>query len=359
MSKSNPSIKFQRESFMRKFLAIVWFVGITVGLMGQPRARKTLEIYYVDVEGGAATLIVTPAGESILVDTGWPGFEGRDAKRIQAAMQQAGVSQIDHLIITHYHTDHFGGAPELARLVPIKNHYNHGELPQPPENAAQPKQYADYLTAANNKTITVKPGDSIKLRLAKGTPAVTLKFLAARGQVVAAPSNKPNAVCADATPKPEDKSDNARSVVFKLSYGAFDFFDAGDLTWNIEKNLVCPANLIGPVDLYQVTHHGMDTSNNPVLLKTINPTVAIMNNGPKKGGSASTVKALRELPTLQALYQVHRNIAISDEQNTAPEYIANVDENGSEMIWVSVDAAKKTFTVTNGRTKMSKTFPIK
>ncbi len=344
---------------MRRFWFVLLLVSLTMVSLAQPPVRKTLEIYYVDVEGGAATLIVTPAGESILVDTGWPGFESRDAKRIQAAMQQAGITQIDHLIITHYHTDHFGGVPELAKLVPIKHHYNHGELPAPPENAAQPKQYADYIAAAHNKTITVKPGDAIKLRTAKGTPAVTLKFLAARGQAITVGSDKPNPFCAEATPKPEDKSDNARSVVFKLSYGAFDFLDAGDLTWNIEQKLVCPANAIGKIDLYQVTHHGADTSNNPVLLKSVSPTVAIMNNGPKKGGSADTVKWLRELPSLQALYQVHRNIATSAAQNAAPEFIANVDEHGHEMIWVSVDAAKKTFTVTNGRTKASQSFSSK
>ncbi len=342
---------------MRRFLSLILLVSLAMVSLAKPPARKTLEIYYVDVEGGAATLIVTPAGESVLVDTGWPGFESRDAKRIQAAMQQAGITQIDHLIITHYHVDHFGGVPELAKLVTIKHHYNHGELPNPPENGGQPKQYADYIAAANSKAITVKPGDAIKLRAVKGTPAVTLKFLAARGAVIG--GGKPNAVCAEAAPKPEDKSDNARSVGFKLSYGAFDFLDMGDLTWNIEKNLVCPTNPIGNIDLYQVTHHGMDTSNNPVLLKSINPTVAIMNNGPKKGGSANTVKWLRELPSLQALYQVHRNVATSDEQNTASEYIANLEEKSSEMILVSVDAAKKNFTVTNGRTKASKSFASK
>lgn len=344
---------------MRKVLVFILLLVLAVSSFAKPPAGKALEIYYVDVEGGAATLIVTPAGESILVDTGWPGFEGRDAKRIQAAMQQAGITQIDHLIITHYHVDHFGGVPELAKLVPIKNHYNHGDLPQPPENASQPKQYADYIAAANHKTITVKPGDTIKLRQAKGTPAVLLKFLAARGQAIAVETDKPNRFCTAATPMPEDTSDNARSVAFKLSYGTFDFFDAGDLTWNIESKLVCPANGIGKVDLYQVTHHGMDISNNPVLLKSVAPTVAIMNNGTRKGGSAKTVQWLRELPSLQALYQVHRNITTSDDQNTAPEFIANLDDKTSEMIWVSVDAAKKTFTVTNGRTKASKTFTSK
>ncbi len=319
---------------------------------------KTLRIYYPDVEGGAATLIVTPAGESILVDTGWPGFESRDAKRIQAAMQQAGVTQIDHLIITHYHVDHFGGVPQLAKIVPIKNVYDHGKLPDPPENNAQPKQYADYFGAVNNHSITVKPGDEIKLKAAKGTPAISLRFLAARTATLPGKTREANPVCSELKEMPEDTSDNARSVVFKLSYGTFDFLDTGDLTWNIENKLACPSNVIGKIDLFQVGHHGMDISNNPVLLKSIAPTVAIMNNGAKKGGSKDTVKRLQALPSLKALYQVHRNVATADNENTTPEYIANIDPNASDMIWVNVDIAKKSFAVTNGRTKESKSFPI-
>lgn len=322
------------------------------------QSAKTLRIYYPDVEGGAATLIVTPAGESILVDTGWPGFENRDAKRIQAAMQMAGITQIDHLIITHYHIDHFGGVPQLAKLVTIKNIYDHGKLPDPPENAGQVKQYEDYFAAANSKTITVKPGDEIKLKKASGTPTIALKFLAARTATLPGKTREANPVCSDMKQMPDDPSDNARSIVFKLTYGTFDFLDTGDLTWNIENKLVCPSNIIGKIDLYQVGHHGMDISNNPVMLKTIAPTVAIMNNGSRKGGSKDTVKRLRELPSLKALYQVHRNVATTDADNAAPEYIANIDPNASDMIWVNVDTAKKSFTVTNGRTKESKNFPI-
>jgi competence protein ComEC len=320
--------------------------------------RKTLDIYYVDVEGGAATLIVTPAGESILVDAGWPGFEGRDAKRIQAAMTQAGITQIDHLINTHYHIDHYGGIPELAKVVKIINFYDRGAVESDSQDKPNEKLWSEYQAATNGKSIAIKAGDVIKLKTMKGMLPLKLSCLAASTKVAGVKSAA-NAACATAEMKPTDTSDNARSVVLKLSYGAFDFFDAGDLTWNIESQLVCPANLIGNVDLYQVTHHGMDISNNPVLLKTISPTVAIMNNGPKKGGSANTVKWLRELPSLQALYQVHRNIATADNENTAPEYIANIEPTEENMIWVNVDAKKKTFSVTNGRTKQSKNFPIK
>ena len=328
-------------------------------MLNAQAVRKTLDIYYVDVEGGAATLIVTPAGESILVDAGWPVQEGRDAKRIQAAMKQAGISQIDHLINTHYHIDHYGGVPELAKVVTINKFYDRGALESDATDKPEAKLWSAYQDATKGQSITIKAGDVIKLKSVKGMLPLSLTCLAAGGKVSGAVKGTADASCATAELKPTDPSDNAKSITLKLSYGSFDFFDAGDLTWNIEKQLVCPSNLIGSVDLYQVTHHGMDISNNPVLLKTVSPTVAIMNNGPKKGGSANTVKWLRELLSLQALYQVHRNIATTDNDNTAPEYIANIEPNEENMIWVNVDAKKKTFSVTNGRTKQSKNFPIK
>jgi competence protein ComEC len=351
---------------MRKviFLAVALFALFAAGAAqngsGQG-ARRTLDIYYVDVEGGAATLIVTPAGESILVDAGWPGFEGRDAKRIQRAMQQAGITAIDHLIATHYHTDHYGGVPELAKLVPVKRFYDHGPMPSLAEDKNFAGMYAAYREAAKNQTTTLKPGDTIQLRQAKGAPKLSLLVVAAHGTAIARRDKSPNPECAGAQLKEEDKSDNARSVAFLLRYGDFDFFDAGDLTWNVEQQLVCPSNAVGFVDLYQVTHHGMNTSNNTTLLKSVRPTVAIMNNGPRKGGHPDVVKALRDLPSLRALYQVHRNVASREDENAPAEFIANLDaeNDAAHGIKVSVDAAAHTFTVTNQRTGASQSFPIK
>ncbi len=326
--------------------------------------RSTLDIYYVDVEGGAATLIVTPAGESILVDAGWPGFELRDAKRIEAAMQQAGLTQIDHFIMTHYHTDHYGGIPQLAARVKIMNFYDRGPLAEDlKEYKDNPKAYADYRAAAKDKTTTLKPGDTIKLKRASGLPPVTLQVLAANREVIKSKSmaGAKNPVCEAVALKEEDPSDNARSVVFLLRYGAFDFFDGGDLTWNIEHQLVCPANLIGEVDLYQVTHHGADTSNHTALLHSLKPTVAIMNNGPRKGGSLDVIKAVSALPSLKAFYQGHRNITLTPEQNAPEKFIANLEgpNDAAHMITVAVDAGKKSFAVTNGRTKETLSYSIK
>lgn len=327
------------------------------------QSTQPLQIFYVDVEGGAATLIVTPAGESILVDAGWPGFNGRDANRIEKAMKAAGITQIDHLVMTHYHVDHFGGIPELAKRVKVGKFYDHGPMKSLDEDKDFATKYAAYQAATKGESITLRPGSSIKLKQAAGAPPVYLQCLAARTETVPSKmmAGKPDAACTGAEMKPEDPSDNARSIVLLLRYGAFDFLDSGDLTWNIEQKLVCPQNLIGEIDLYQVAHHGMNISNNPALLRTIKPTVAIMDNGARKGGHPDTVKWLRETPSVKDVWQLHRNVTATDEQNAPADFIANLEEqnDAANMIHVSVDAAKKIFTVTNDRNKLSKSYPVK
>ena len=351
-------------------MSFIWLINLLIllspafGVTALPQtAVRKFEIYYVDVEGGAATMIVTPAGESILIDSGWPGNDDRDARRIEAAMKKARIEAIDHLITTHYHTDHFGGVPALASLVKINNFYDHGPLSELAEDPDFAKKYAAYQAATKGKSITLKPGSAIKLRPTPGRPAVSLRVLAARGEVITEPqmAGVPNRECARAEDRPVDTSDNARSLVIQLRYGNFDFLDTGDLTWNVEKQLVCPRNLIGEVDLFQVGHHGTNTSNNPVLLRSILPTVAIMNNGPRKGGHPDTVRTLQGLPLFADLYQLHRNVGSAPEQNTAEELIANPDEKNDRghMIRVEVDLAQREFSVTNDRTGVTQTYPIK
>jgi len=349
----------------RLLIPIVLLIASTGAIVAQAPTpvRRTLDIFYIDVEGGAATLIVTPAGESILVDAGWPGFEGRDAKRIEKAMKEAGVTAIDHLIVTHYHTDHYGGVPELAKLVRVNKFYDHGPMTSLDDDKDFAAKYAAYRAAARDQTITLNPGSSIRLKQSQNAPPVFLQILASRGETVTSKraTVEPNGACAEAAEQPEDKSDNARSVSFLLRHGAFNFLDTGDLTWNIEHKLVCPQDMIGEVALYQVAHHGANISNNPAMLRTIKPMVAIMNNGPRKGGHPDTVKALRATPKLVDLWQVHRNMASGDENNAPEEFIANLDEqnDAGHMIQVSVDAAKRSFTVTNDRNGKSKIYQIK
>jgi hypothetical protein len=217
--------------------------------------------------------------------------------------------------------------------------------------------YGAYRSAAKDTTTTLKPADTITLKQGSG-PALSLSVVAAHGEVIAATGTTPNPVCASATAQPEDTTDNRRSVAFILRYGQFDFFDGGDLTGDVEAQLACPAARVGAVDLYQVTHHGQANSNNPVLLATLKPTVAVMNNGPRKGGAAETVQRLKALPSLKGFFALHKNVSTGPEVNAAPENIANEAPDTGHGFRAAVDAKGASFTITNPRTNETKTFAV-
>ena len=353
------------------FAAVVLCMGNMVA-MAQSASVRPLEIYFIDVDGGAATLLITPDRESILIDSGWPGKEDRDPKRIVHVLKDlAGLDQLDHLVTTHWHMDHFGGVAGLARLVTIAHFWDRGlpedadarpDFPDGPK-PADPLGIA-YRAASKGKRKALRAGDSLPLT---GLKAVVL---ASGGQVIgpataaglgrAGPVAASIPLCENAPPDlPVDPSDNARSLAILFSLGKFQFFDAGDLTWNVEKRLVCPTDLVGPVDLYQVTHHGMDISNHPTLVQTLAPTVAIMNNGPRKGGASATVKRLRAVPSIQAAYQLHRNAATSDDDNTDPSLIANKGNSEGEFIRVRIVPNGSKFSVQIGEHGPDRTFESK
>lgn len=346
---------------MNRFCRITNFVLVlvlspVVLWAGQKDGR--LDIYWVDVEGGAATLIVSPVGESILIDSGNPGV--RDPQRIaKVATEIAGLRRIDHLITTHYHGDHFGGAATLAGLLPIGNVYDNGEfegLTEPP-----PKAYREFKC---DRRVVLNPGDKLELKQSDrpDAPRIGLTCLGTRQKFIQ-PGEKTadnTVVCADARMKDRDGSDNANSIVSLLSFGPFRFFDAGDLTWNREHELVCPKNLVGEVDVYQVTHHGLDSSNNPLVLRSLKPTVAIMNNGHTKGCLPEVFTTLKETSSMQAVYQLHKNLRPDGQtHNVADEFIAN-QENDKEChgnhIQLSVDSTGRSYIVRIPANKHEKKF---
>lgn len=318
--------------------------------MAAPAAEKAgLEITFIDTEGGAATLIVTPRNESVLIDCGNPG--PRDAERIVAALRRAGLETIDHLAITHWHLDHYGCVGRLSRMVPIRHFYDRGVPEALEEDKLNfPLLIQSYRAASRRKATTLRPGDEVPLAQSEGGPPLRLKCLCAAGAVMPdAPGAAENTAAKDHKPQPADPSDNAKSLGFLLSFGGFRFLDLGDLTWNVEHKLVYPTDKIGPVDVYQVTHHGLDISNNPALMRTVRPRVAVFNNGPHKGCNPTVVANLRRLPDLQAIYQMHKNLDSGAAENAEAPFIANPDEKcKGEAIYLSVAADGASYTVRVG-----------
>lgn len=321
-------------------------------------AAENLDIYFIDVEGGASTLIVTPQHESILIDCGSKFDDSRDLNRILHVAKLAGISKIDHLVVSHFHADHFGPILQLSQALPISHFYDHAVMQ--PDQEYEKALYPEYQKASQSRRQALKAGDSIPLK--KTSVPLRLICVASDGKVISAPVGVgagPNSFC-NVPEKPVDTSDNARSIGLLLSYGQFDFLDLGDLTWNVEHRLVCPNNPLGKVDLYMVTHHGLDLSSNPALVRVIEPTVSVMCNGPHKGANAEVVSLLKSIPSLKATYQLHRNVEMSEKDNPDKILIANWEENcKGEFIKVSVSPAAKTFSVTIGEKGKSTMYATK
>jgi competence protein ComEC len=321
-------------------------------LAGQSR---TLDIYWIDVEGGAATLIIAPSGESLLVDTGFPGNDDRDAKRIAAAAVAAGLTRIDNLVITHFHGDHVGGLAALSKTIPIRKIYDHGESTE----ASQAKGatlWQDYLAVAGSKRTVVKPGDKIALA------GVDITVVSANGEVISKPINKGfvNKLCDGAERKPTDNTENSRSTGFLLSYGKFTFLDVGDLTWDREMMLACPVNKVGEVSLLQATHHGFSNgqSGAPALIWSLKPQVVVVNNGARKGFSNGGYETIAKIPGIEGIWQGHKGAMNDADHNTAENMIANPEEGAADKgNWIKASVSRDgKFTVTNNRNKFTKSY---
>jgi beta-lactamase superfamily II metal-dependent hydrolase len=314
-----------------------------------------LRIYSIDVEGGQATLLVSPSGQSLLVDTGWPG-NTRDTERIQAAMHDAHIARIDHLLVTHYHDDHVGGVTELVKRVPVGEFLDHGVNRE--DSPATRKNFAAYMTAIKGHPRRVlHPGGTIAI------PGLSIVVLAADGEHISQVPGitpEPNAYCGAESKWPEDPSENARSVGILVRFGTFSFLDLGDLTGAKEVALVCPMNPIGTVDLYLVSHHGLDQSNSRALVDAVRPRVAIMNNSAHKGGSPEAWQRVHEIPGLQDLWQLHTAEDADAAHNSPAALIANPAGSPDAGAYLKVEAlANGNFSVTNSRTGETKQYPRK
>jgi competence protein ComEC len=359
------------------FLLISALCGVSTA--AQTPAGKALDIYVIDVEGGNSTLFVAPSGDSTLIDTGSGGPNFRDSNRIIDAIKDAGLTHIDNLITTHWHADHFGGLADVAAHIPIRNFIDHGPNIQPQDartdeftNKTYPSLYAEA------KHTVVKPGDRIPMRGLEWT------IVSAAGEVIKTPlpgAGGPNTECATFTPKPvRDDDENPQSVGSVITFGKFRMAHLGDLTWNKEFALMCPINRIGVLDVWIVSHHGLALSSSPQLVDAIRPRVAILNDGPSKGGPPSTMQTLFTSPGLENLWEIHFSVLSGQEYTVPGLFIANtlddpiaampvapapqqrpgtpgrpVHEGKAYYIKVSAQA-DGTFTVTNQRNMFSKAY---
>jgi len=319
-------------------------------------SAKALQIYFIDVEGGQATLFVTPEGQSLLIDTGWPGNKNRDADRIVAAAHDAGISKIDFVLITHFHDDHVGGAPQLAASIPVGTFIDHGENRETADDITHKRwlAYKTLLGSGKFRHITAKPGDvlpvkGIRVEVISSDGALLEKALPGAGQ--------PNPACANSAHPPADKTENPRSLGTLITFGKLRILDLGDLTADKEHQLMCPLNKIGHVDIYIASHHGFNQSGSAVLVHAIAPHIAIVDNGATKGGSPSALDIIKSSPNLETLWQLHFSEEAGPAHNTAPQFIANPsgpDAANYLKLTVTSDA---NFSVFNSRTKQSKQYP--
>ena len=338
-------------------IALIAFLLVPYG-MANAQSRN-LDIYWVDVEGGAATLMVAPSGESLLVDAGFEVGD-RDARRIFAVAQQAGLKKIDYFILSHFHADHEGGLPALARMIPIGRCFDRGDFIEP----ANQRWRDGYLSVCATKRTIVNVGDKIPLK------GLQVDVVASDGHLLARPINGggPNPLCATAENKPRDVPENYRMVGALFTYGKFKFLDLADLDWEMEMELACPVNKLGEVTIYQTGRHGaFDGAGAPGFLYAIKPQVVIVNNGPRKGlggpspgqQKAATIhyERIAKSPGIEGIWQGHLSL-FDKEHNTRDEMIANLEDTAEcKGNWIKASIGRDgQFTVTNSRNGFSRAY---
>jgi beta-lactamase superfamily II metal-dependent hydrolase len=342
-------------------------------------AAETLDFYFMDVEEGSATLIVLPSGRTMLIDGGNPGSGNRDTRRFLALAKQIGIRQIDYLVVTHYHGDHYGAAPEISRNLPIVNWVDHGPNVEHDKDEEWQKHwliqcnealYSEYLRARkDSKHIVVKAGDKFSI------DEMQVQIVSSAGTMITTPlpgAGQPNPACEITPLRSADETEDGQSVATVISFGQFRYAFLGDLTWNKSRELFCPNNLIGRVDVYETTHHGMSIERETSEIRWgrsccseaevfgLHPRVAILNSGEKyhRLGTPRAWQVIHGSPGLEDFWQLHYEAEGGKENNVPEQYIANLSAVNCQGHWIKLSAEQNgAFTVTNSRNKFTKKYP--
>lgn len=336
-------------------------------LTAPAQARPELRVSFVDVEGGQATLFVSQKGESLLVDTGWAGHDGRDADRIVAAAKKAGLNHIDAVLITHYHADHVGGVPQLLDRIPVTKMLDHGENRET-ENPGVKADYEAYLAAIEKhhvQRISLHTGDALPLKSIQAKVVISDGMMASYQRILAlnadgtVNTDDVNQYCGKVEERPVDTTENAHSLGIQIQVGKVRVLDLGDLTNDKERALMCPYNDIGHFDLLVVSHHGSKISSTAALVHAIHPRIAVMDNGEKKGGDTVVLDTIRTAPGLEAFYQLHYSAVGGPSLNNPTAMIAN-PEGTEQGYGIEADIQRDgSIDITNERTGDTRHFAAK
>lgn len=300
------------------------YILLIIALFVVQAFTQNLRIYHIDVDQGDATLIVAPNGHSLLIDSGKNGH----GQRLRNAMQEAGITQLDCFIDTHYHEDHYGGIDELASppAITIGTVYDRGDKAFLPPGKDTEDRYVEYDTTFGHRAVHLTRGMSIPL-----DPNLSIICISSGGVVLGEPD-----------PVHPASDENDMSISLLLNYGNFRYFIGGDIE-DPSETKIADLDVVQDVDVYQADHHGADNGTTTAFLNDLHPTAIIISNGTNgtyRHPRETTLTRMNALSPQPAIFQTNKNLqANSNDAGSVPDaFIADlesVDDDGTILLTVN------------------------
>ena len=301
---------------------------LMASLLGTSLYGQQMDIYHIDVDQGDATLVVSPTGESLLIDA---GDDGR-GQTIRQVLDGAGVERIDHFVTTHYHSDHYGGIDELTSspAIPILNAYDRGDKDFLPAGKRTSARYVEYDTAIGHRARHLQRGESFMLG------AVTVTCIASGGGVTGEQDAQ------------SGHDENDMSVALLIEWMGFRLFVGGDIE-SFTEGKIAALDAVTDVDVYQANHHGSHSSTSAAFIRDLSPSAVIISNGDRadyRHPRRVTLEALATLPDPPRVFQTNRYTKGGLGGNVEDAFIADLDPTGPEgTIRITVDAGTGQYAV--------------